>query len=63
MISVPFGPGSAVLISGRFGGAMVVVDMIRSLSKWGLHRQSGLLKNNWLDKQAVETRDQASGES
>src|SRR6185503_9323501 len=30
MISLPFGPGSAVLISGRFDGAIVLVDMMRS---------------------------------
>jgi hypothetical protein len=62
IISVPFGPGRAVLISGRFGGAMVVVD-IGSLSFletacW----KTGLLETSWLDKK-VETLRQSGGES
>jgi hypothetical protein len=54
MISLPFGPGKAVLISGRLGGAMVLLDIMRS----PLDKQAGyetvLFETTSLDK---ESRD------
>src|SRR6185436_15448872 len=35
MISLPFGPGNSVLISGLFGGAIAIVDMLLLLRKNG----------------------------
>jgi len=52
MISLPFGPGSAVLISGRFGGAIVLVDMMLSPSKnRAVTDNAACCKQPWLDKQ------------